>query len=226
MLVSMWMTRNPISVPPETPIARAAAEMARRSIRRLLVARGTGDTRRLEGIISARDLARAFPADVNPFSPVAQERGPAGPVSEIMSRQLLTTTPTTPIEDAARALRERKIGAMPVVEGQNLLGIITESDIFRAFIEVLGAREEGIRITFDITKGEDVVTAMAELGKRHHLQVASVISLQHGETRLAVVRLLGREFDRFIDQVWKSGHRVLSLSRSGAPEEVAAGPRR
>ena len=223
MIVSLWMTRNPVTVGPETPIAEAAMVMAQRSIRRLPVVVPADGGLRLVGIVTTHDLARAFPPDLNPFVPDAWERGPRRPIAEVMSSALKTTAPDIPIEEAARILRDAKIGALPVIEGGNLVGIITESDIFRAFIEVVGIRSAGIRITFDLAKDEDPVATVADLGRRHGLRVASVLTLDHGGRRLGVARLQGLWTEKFVDAVWKSGHRVLNvifpegITRDGPP---------
>src|SRR2546427_8875606 len=143
MLVGMWMTSGPVTVTPATSIADAALTMSRRRIRRLLVTEPSPHGQILRGIVSLHDLARAFPPDVNPLS-LAATSGPTTPgsgrrVGEIMARNVRTVTPETPIEDAARVLLEHKIGAVPVVRSGVLVGIITESDIFKAFLEVIDA---------------------------------------------------------------------------------------
>ena len=98
-----------------------------------------------------------------------------------MSRAPLTTAPSTPIEDAARIMHERKVGALPVVYASRLEGIITESDICRALIEIVGAREGGVRVTFEVGEDEDVVALVAEITRKHGSRVASLLSMeQHG----------------------------------------------
>jgi acetoin utilization protein AcuB len=221
MLVTLWMTRDPVTVSPETSVADAAAIMARRSVRRLPVV-GPGDPPPLLGIVSARDVARAFPPDVNPFSSDGPSRGPRRPVSEIMTASPQTVRPETPIEDAARVLREKKIGALPVTRDGRLVGIITESDIFRAFIEMVGAWEPGVRVTFDLSNDEDAVGKVFDLGRRHGLRVASVLSMLHDGKRMGVVRLAGIGGQGFVDAFRKSGHRVLSVIHDGGPGQRPA----
>ena len=214
MIVSLWMTRDPLSVSPETPLASAAEAMMRRSIRRLPVVQKAGDVPQVVGIVSDRDIARAYPPNVNPFSPAAPQSGiPAlrRPVQEIMKHPVLTVALLTPIEEAARIMRDKKIGALPVVDGERLVGIITESDIFRAFIEVVGTREPGVRVTFEYTAGADAIATVIALGKRHGLPVTSVLSMEHSGKRMGMARLAGQNTQRFVDDIWKSGHRVLSV---------------
>jgi acetoin utilization protein AcuB len=219
MLVAMWMTENPATIRPTTPIADVAVEMSRRRFRHLLVTDRLGPEGRLLGIVSLQDLVRAFPADINPLSAAGWTDGPRQPVSDIMSRRPCTVTPDTTLEDAARLLLERKFGALPVVRGERLAGILTEADVFSAFLEVIGfnpghAPEAGVRVTFDVSEREDAIGLIIELARAHGMRVASVLTMEHGGKQLAVARLAGGAVDRFVDDVWRSGHRVLSVVRT------------
>ena len=214
MLVSMWMSRKLITVPPTMPIAEAAAELGRHRIRRLLVVDGSGPKTALLGIVSLSDVARAFPPDTNPLSVDAASRGPSQPVSGIMTRDPWTVAPDTPIEDAARALVERKVGALPVVRDGQLVGIITESDLFRALVEAVGGGVPGVRVTFDLSDDQDAVDVVMDVGRRHDMRVISVVSLEREGKRLGVIKLAGPAAQSFVDDLWKSGHRVASISRS------------
>jgi acetoin utilization protein AcuB len=137
MLVRTWMTTEVAAIAPTTAIGDAAVEMARRRVRRLPVV-DPGAQSHVVGIVSLLDLARAFPPDVNPLSVVAGSDGPRQPVSSIMSPHPKTIAPDAPLEEAAQILLEHRIGALPVVRDSHLVGIITESDIFRALIETSG----------------------------------------------------------------------------------------
>jgi acetoin utilization protein AcuB len=212
MFVSLWMTRHPVTISPDTTISQAAKEMLVHGFRRLLVTEPDPGGPKLVGMVTARDVSLASPPDANPFSehPAAEEI--ARPVSEIMSRALLTTAPSTPIEDAARIMRERKVGALPVVYASRLEGIITESDICRALIEIVGAREGGVRVTFDIGEDEDIVALVAEITKKHGARVASLLTMeQHEGRRLAVARVIGAESEAVADAISEAGHRVVSV---------------
>jgi acetoin utilization protein AcuB len=111
MIVSMWMTRNPVTIEPGTPIVEAAALMTARSVRRLPVVTAHPEGPHLQGIIAANDLRRVFPANVNPFWMLREAFQTDLTAAQVMNRDVLTTTSETPIEDAARLIRDRKIGA-------------------------------------------------------------------------------------------------------------------
>ncbi len=218
MLVAMWMTRRPTTIRPDTPVGEAAALMARQRWRHLLVTDERAGT--LRGIVSLHDLARAFPPDVNPLSASGSAEGPRRPVSEVMSVRPTTVRPSTPIEDAVGIMIARKFGALPVVQGQEVAGILTDSDVLRAFVELVGAAGEtsagtrSARITFDVSEGEDAVPFVVDIAQARQSCVASVLTMQHEGRRLVVARVVGGDIDGLVGAVWRSGHRVLSVLES------------
>jgi len=217
VLVGMWMTRDPVAVSPDDDVAEVALVMSRHQVRRVLVTRPGALGVRLVGIASVGDVARAFPPDVNPLG--ASLGQPIGrTVAEVMSADVETVTPETPIEDAARRLRERKIGALPVLRAHVPVGIITESDIFQAFLEVIGAEHARgtVRVTFDVSAGEDAVRIAVDLARQHGLRIASVLTMTHEGRHLAVVRATGVRTEPFVDAIWRSGHRVVSVQQPAA----------
>jgi len=219
MIVDMWMTADPMTISPDTSVSEAAAIMSRCHIRRLRVARSDTGGPRLVGIVSEGDIARAFPPDVNPNGVLVPADAAPQPVAEIMTRGVLTTTPDTPIEEAAHMMRTRKVGALPVVRGTQLAGIITESDVFRAFVECSGADRAGLRVTFELEDDEDVTATMVELYRKHGVRLTSLLAFHHSDRRsgqrrrLAVARLEGAASEALLDAIWKSGHRVLAVGR-------------
>ena len=214
MIVSMWMTRNLVTIEPHTLISEAAALMASRRVRRLPVVEHRADGPHLAGIVSAKDILHAFPPDINPFAVLVPEgRLTPTTAAQIMSRHLLTTTPETPIEEAAGLMAERKIGALPVVLGTRPVGLITESDIFRAFASFFAPPQRGARITFDVSKGEDVFEWLSQSSRRRNLRVLSLISSQQDGVPVCVARIAGAATDELLDDIWNSGHRVLNVIR-------------
>jgi CBS domain-containing protein len=224
MLVSMWMTRGVAVIPATMTIADAAAEMSCRDVRRLpVVEPGLGGPR-LVGIVSLIDLVRAFPADVNPLSPVAADRGPRQPVAGIMTRDPLTIAPDAPLEEAARMMLEHRIGGLPVVRDGAIVGILTESDIFRALVETIASSVPTVRVTFVLSEGEDVASFLAGLGRRPDLGVVSALTFDHEGRRLGVIRMTGPGAEPFVEDLWDSGHQVLSVLRIGLPPDESEPP--
>jgi len=217
MLVEMWMTRDPFTIAPTATVSEAALVMAHRRVRRLVVVAGGRADGRVVGIVSAGDVARAFPPDLNPASAAVSERSVATLVASIMTTSVVTVPPSAAIEEAARLLRERKIGALQVVSGHRLVGIVTESDLFRALVEMSDPSEPGVRITFELAEDEDALAAMLETCAAYPVRIGSVFSFHHRDARtgerrrLGVVRLAGEVPDALVDAIWRSRHRVLAV---------------
>jgi len=232
MFVSMWMTRELITADPTASLANIAATMARHRIRRLPVVSPSPEGPRLLGLISYSDVLHAFPADINPFSVnaaqcVAALENAAGRArvyaADLMARDPLVTAPDAPIESAARLMRDRKIGALPVVSQHALVGLITESDIFRALIEVFESAERAVRITFSLGAGEDVLPLVAGIAQRRKMRVTSFIALPRQEPPVCVVQLTGEAVEATLEDVWNSKHRVMNVVNLAA--ETHAKPR-
>jgi acetoin utilization protein AcuB len=210
MIVGMWMSRHLIVAPPDMRVTEAARLMKENRIRRLPVARSSEDLHLL-GIVSVTDIYRSLPPGSNLFSSL--DPAPESPlhVREIMTAEVLTTTPDTPIEDAATIMRDRKIGALPVVRAGQLVGLVTESDIFRAFISVLRADPGATRVTFQVAAGEDVFELLAKRKRDLNINVLSLMSSQREDRLVCVVRLSGPDVQLAIDDLWKSGHHVINV---------------
>jgi acetoin utilization protein AcuB len=182
---------------------------------------------RLLGIISYSDVLHAFPAGLNPLAADAVEQlgthaqAAALTAAHLMKRDPLTTTPDAPVESAARLMRDHKIGALPVVNGELLVGLITESDIFRAMLELFSPATRAVRITFTLAEGEDVLPLLAEISRKHAMRVSSFLSMPKHDPPLAVVQLAGDHVEAALEDVWKSRHRVMHVAHLGAPHEGA-----
>jgi acetoin utilization protein AcuB len=121
-----WMTREPVSIAPDCPVRRALALMEMEGLRHLLVVDGD----RLTGIVSNRDVRRLLGGAAPPASLAA-------PVSHIMSEGPVTVPPETPIAVAARLLLDGRIGALPVREGERVVGIFTTADALDALLALV-----------------------------------------------------------------------------------------
>ncbi len=127
-----WMTPNPITIDPKTTLPEAHKLMKECHIRRLPVV----DRGKLVGILTLGDIREASPSDANSLSIFELNYLLARlNVEKIMTRDPITITPTATIREAAQIMLEHKIGGLPVVENEKLVGIITESDIFRVLVQ-------------------------------------------------------------------------------------------
>jgi acetoin utilization protein AcuB len=145
MLVRDYMSQPAIVTSPDMPISDALWTMREHGIRRLPV---VGPSGRLLGIVSDRDLLHASPSSATSLSiwEIGYLLGRIT-VEQVMTREVRTVGLATPLEDAAQTMVDRKIGGLPVVEGERVVGVITETDIFRVFTMLLGAQQRGIAVT-------------------------------------------------------------------------------
>jgi acetoin utilization protein AcuB len=143
MLVGKRMSHPVISVSPDTPISEALNLMKEESIQRMPVIKNG----RLIGIVADTDLLNAAPSPATSLSMWELNYLLSKiTVKDVMSKNVRTVTEDTPIEEAARVMGDNQIGGLPVIRGDEVVGMITETDLFKIFLELMGAREPGVRV--------------------------------------------------------------------------------
>ena len=144
MLVGERMSYPVISANPEMPVVDALNLMKREHIRRIPVMKNG----KLIGIVSDKDLLNASPSQATSLS-VWELNYLVSKITikDVMSKTVLTVDEDTPIEEAARIMADNKIGGLPVMRGSEIVGMITETDLFKIFLELMGARDSGVRVT-------------------------------------------------------------------------------
>ena len=144
MQVGERMSHPIISIAPDMPVHDALDMFKREHIRRAPVVKEG----KLVGIVSDKDLLNASPSPASSLSVWEMNYLLSKiTVSEVMTKKVLTVSEDTPIEEAARIMADNKVGGVPVMRDGHVVGIITETDLFKIFLEFMGAREKGIRIT-------------------------------------------------------------------------------
>lgn len=145
MLVGDRMSKPVLSVSPETPVQDALAKMRSEKVSRYPVLNKKG---KLVGIVCESDLLNASPSEATTLSvwevnyllsKITVER--------VMAKNVITVTENTTLEEAARRMADHRIGGLPVLRDDAVVGIITETDLFRLFLEMMGGREQGVRIS-------------------------------------------------------------------------------
>jgi len=159
MFVGERMSRPVISVSPDAPINDVLAMFKREHIRRAPVMKDG----KLVGIVSENDLLNASPSTVTTLS-IWEMNYLISKVTikNVMSKKVVTVDQDTPIEEAARIMADKKIGGMPVVTAGKVVGMITETDLFKILLELMGARQKALRVTATI---EDKPGQLARLTK-------------------------------------------------------------
>ena len=133
LLVSDYMTENPITIEPEEPLMRALEIIRLRGVRRVPVAVGG----MLVGLITEGDIKRAEPSTLTDTQEEFNRVMEGTPISRIMISKPVTTTADTPLMEAAEIMLNTKYGALPVVAGNRVIGILTDNDLTRALVDLM-----------------------------------------------------------------------------------------
>ncbi len=166
MLVRERMTANPVTIGPDVSFEDALGLIREKKIRRLPVVDKNGD---LVGIVVEKDLLYASPSPATSLSVFEVHYLLSKlKVKDVMTKRVITVGEDCPLEEAARIMVDHKIGSLPIVQGKRVVGIITETDVFRAMADALGGRTSGVRVSMRVPdiKGELalITSKIAELG--------------------------------------------------------------
>jgi acetoin utilization protein AcuB len=183
MLVKDIMTKQVVAIGPEMPIGDVHALMEQRNIRHFPIVEGD----KLVGIVSDRDIRT-----------VGSEHPKAKPgvslkdaVATIMASPVITAHPLDPIEESAKILRERKIGAMPVIDDDKLVGIVTAIDFLEALVKMTGVEPGSTRLEVEVENRPGALAKLAsEIGARG-VNIASVLSTRKDDDTLSFVLRVG-----------------------------------
>ncbi len=195
MFVRDYMTRNPTTIDPDATFPQAISIIRKNRIRHLPVLQDD----RLVGIIVEKDLLSNQPSAATTLSvfeiySLLEKLH----VRQMMTRPVITVDGSCPIEEAARIMVENKISCLPIMESNILVGIITETDIFKVLVDLLGGREKGLRITLHLPD------------QAGELAAVSTLIADAGGNLIAVTSSHFRE----------GGYREIMFKETGADEEV------
>ena len=172
MLVRERMSRNPYTISADAPMEEALKRMRENSFRHLPVVDKSG---KLVGIVSETDLLYASPTSAASLSIYEMQYLLSRlTVGQVMTKDVITVTEDTPVEDAASIMTDHKIGGLPVLRDGEIIGIITETDLFKLFLELLGARKKGVRLTMLVP---DVKGTLSKITAAIAQQGGNIVSL-------------------------------------------------
>lgn len=199
MLVGERMTPRPVTTGPDTPINEALALMREEQVRRLPVLDKKG---KLIGIVAEKDILYASPSPATSLSMhelhylISKIK-----VKDVMTKKVVMVDRDTPLEEVARIMADNKIGSMPVMHEGQLVGIITETDIFKVLLEMMGAREHGVRLTLNVPERVGILADVTR-------QIAD-----QGGNLVAMGAFQGED----------PAHRIISIKVEGAAQEDLIG---
>lgn len=181
MLVKEIMRSPAVGIAPETTLEDAYRTMREKGIRHLPVL----ESGRLVGVITDRDLRLATSSLASsPFPPGSH-------VAQVMSREPLVADPLDPVEDAARRMRERKIGCLPVVEDQTVVGIITGLDLLDALMRMTGVDKPSGRLEIRLADQPGELARLTSFLASRGLNVHSILTMQDGPRTIRAVLRVG-----------------------------------
>lgn len=208
MLVGKRMKREPVTVTREESLRKARELLDSRRIRHLPVVEG----KRLVGIITDSDIRQASPSSTAPISDQdLSEFLERVKVGEVMVSEVVTTSPFTSIEEAAKVMQERKIGCLPVLDRGELVGIITETDILGVLVEVMGIKEASSRLEVELPDRPGALATVAQIIKKHNINICSVLTVpsEEPEKRVVLIRVNTINPNPLIRAIEEAGFRVL-----------------
>jgi CBS domain-containing protein len=188
MFVRSWMTTPAVSVASEATLYEASLLMDRKRIRRLPVVDGA---HALAGILTRSDIAAEVGKSLKTES--AKRRLQDTPVAKVMSRNPIHVSPKDTLDAAAQIMLRKKVSGLPVVDGERLVGMVTESDLFYALCTILGFTQTGGRVVLNLQPDSDVLGQLQKAVGRFSVQ--GIVSYYNPESKSweAVVRLRGRK---------------------------------
>jgi acetoin utilization protein AcuB len=200
------MAREVTTLSPGDTAANALALCRERRIRHLPVL----EDGRLVGIVSDRDLRSATPAFGDPARSAALSEVRVG---DVMAREVVTADPDDPIDEAANTMRERRINCLPVLEGGELVGIVTSSDVMESLVYLLGAHEPGSRMEVVVPDRPGTLAGVAGLIGELGINIISVVTGPRTEedppSRVAIFRVDTISPSHAADILEKAGYVVL-----------------
>ncbi len=171
MNVGKRMTSTLVTVSPSLPIMDALAMMNREKIRHMPVV----EKYKLVGIVTKNDLLNASPSKATTLTMwEINSLLSKITIKDVMSSPVITTLEDTPIEEAARIMVDNQISCLPVMRGNELVGIITETDLFKIFMELMGARNRGVRLTAEV---QDTPGTLSRLSQAIYEAGGNIIAL-------------------------------------------------
>lgn len=183
------MSRDLITLGPEASAAEAWTLCRRRAIRHIPV---VGEGGQLLGLVSDRDLRDVSPAMGGASSGMDREDALGRVTLEgVMVRDLETAHPLDTIDHAARTIYDRRIGCLPVVDGEELVGIVTSTDMMRIMTEIIGAHGPGSWVEVEVEHQPGALAGVVDMVRDRHVNIASVFltPASRANQRTIVLRL-------------------------------------
>ena len=214
LIVRDLMTRDPITLGPEASVAEALQLCRERDIRHVPIV----DKGELVGIVSDRDLTEASPA---PDDPNFEETLESIRLEDVMSREVVTAHPQDPTGYAAKEMYEKKLDALPVVDDQELLGIVTSTDVMRALVMLTGVHESGSQVEVQTSDRAGALAEIIECINDLEVDIVSALSdpVKRAGSRKMVFRLSAEDPSTVVQSLHMAGYSASWVDIPSRPQK-------
>ncbi len=215
MYVKSRMKRDPVTAGPDASFYEAENLIRSSGIRHLPV---VDKQKKLLGLVTDRDIREAGPSDATTLS-IREMHYLLGKlqVSGFMTPidKLITVKPDSIVERAAQLMYEHKIGCLPVVEGNKLVGIITETDMLELLVDIVGLNVKGTRVTIAIQDEPGQMFGILQIINKYNVNIISIVSPTHTVEgrRLAVIRLKTQNVEPILSDLKELNYEVVSTEQ-------------
>ncbi|MDD2231653.1 MAG: CBS domain-containing protein [Sphaerochaetaceae bacterium] len=199
MIIESRMTRNPVTATPDMTVEDAAKIMKQEKVHRLPV---LDRDKKLVGVISEKDILRALPSPVSTLSAYEMPYLLSKiTVKKLMSRNPVTITPDTIVEEAARLMVDQDLSCLPVMQGDKLVGIVSKSDLFKMLLELFGARHYGVRISFLVEDKPGTIAVISRALSEQGIDIISFGTFMGTDPSNAVctIKVQGASMSKVVD---------------------------
>lgn len=211
MYVGRIMHRELITVPPDTPLSKARDMIAERAIAHLLVVDRAG---KLIGLVSDRDIRQSWASPATSLSK-HELNYLLGKIDlgMIMAKKIVTISPETTIERAALIMQQNRISALPVLEQEKLVGIITTTDVMEILLRAIGIDDDSSRLVVVVKDRVGCISDISRILKDQNINVRSLVSLPEKDypgVYQLVMRVGAADSRKAVESLEKAGFRVLT----------------
>jgi acetoin utilization protein AcuB len=218
MKVKDRMTPNPYTTSPDNSVGNTWRLMNEHKLTRMPVM----DKEKLVGMITKKDFGsrpdlnfRGTSLATRYFSSEQEQLLEKVKIRDIMpdGQSLVTIDPDAYIEQAAKLLRDNKIGGLPVVDDNSkLLGIITQTDVFDAFLDLLAINRKGTRINLRIKDSPEVLVQIGQILSKYAVKIANLVTMEIvGEDHLLILRINTTDSKPIVNDFKTAGFKVESV---------------
>lgn len=211
MYVKNRMTKNPYTIAADAPITDAVTLLREKGLKRLPVV----DGEKVAGILTQSDIQKVSPTKATSLSIFEINYLLSKlTVKDAMTKKAVIIEADSLLEEAAVLMRENRIGTLPVVEDGKLVGIITESDIFDAFIDLLGFRDNGSRITVEAKDSPGSMAEIADIFKSFGVNITHIAVYGGEGVRDIVIRTAAVETSGLEKKLEERGYKIKHVLKN------------